>query len=72
MKYTDISAKSIDELQKDLKDKKMALFTLKAKQKTMQLKNTHELKETKKDIARILTAIGAKKELNDSQKRSSR
>ena len=62
MKYTDISAKSIDELQKDLKDKKMALFTLKAKQKTMQLKNTHELKETKKDIARILTAIGAKKD----------
>jgi ribosomal protein L29 len=27
----------------------------------MQLKSTHELSETKKDIARILTAINAKK-----------
>jgi large subunit ribosomal protein L29 len=40
----------------------MALFTLRVKQKTMQLKNTHELRETKKDIARILTAIRAKKD----------
>ena len=61
MKYTDIAPKSIEELQKDLKEKKLSLFTLKAKQKTMQLKNTHELRETKKDIARIMTAINAKR-----------
>ena len=61
MKYTDIAQKSIEELQKDLKEKKLSLFTLKAKQKTMQLKNTQELRETKKDIARIMTAINAKR-----------
>jgi len=61
MKYTDIATKSVEELQKELKEKKVSLFTLKAKQKTMQLKNTQELKETKKDIARIMTAINAKR-----------
>jgi large subunit ribosomal protein L29 len=61
MKYTDIKDKTVVELQQELKDKRLALFTLKAKQKTMQLKSTHELSETKKDIARILTAINAKK-----------
>lgn len=61
MKYTDIAQKNIDELQKDLKEKKLSLFTLKAKQKTMQLKNTNELNETKKDIARIMTAINTKR-----------
>jgi len=61
MKYTDIENKTIDELNKELKEKKLALFTLRNKQKTMQLKNTHELRETRKDIARIMTAINAKK-----------
>jgi len=61
MKYTDIATKSIEELQKELKEKKLSLFTLKAKQKTMQLKNTNELNATKKDIARIMTALNAKR-----------
>ena len=42
-----------------LKEKKLELFTLKAKQKTMQLTNTSELRVAKKDIARIQTAITA-------------
>ncbi|MDQ1340451.1 MAG: large subunit ribosomal protein [Campylobacterota bacterium] len=61
MKYTDLAQKDIVELQKELKEKKVSLFTLKAKQKTMQLKNTNELHETRKDIARILTAINSKR-----------
>lgn len=61
MKYTDLAQKDIVELQKELKEKKLSLFTLKTKQKTMQLKNTNELHETKKDIARILTAINTKR-----------
>jgi large subunit ribosomal protein L29 len=61
MKYIDIANKSLEELKSELKEKKLALFTLKAKQKTMQLKNTHELKETKKDIAKILTAMNSKR-----------
>lgn len=61
MKYTDLAQKDIVELQKELREKKVSLFTLKAKQKTMQLKNTNELHETRKDIARILTAINSKR-----------
>ncbi len=59
MKYTDIKDKSVDELNAMLKEKKLELFTLKAKQKTMQLTNTSELRVARRDIARILTAITA-------------
>jgi large subunit ribosomal protein L29 len=59
MKYTDISEKSSTELKDMLKEKKVLLFELKTKLKTMQLTNTTELREVKKDIARIQTAITA-------------
>ncbi len=59
MKYTDIQDKSVEELLNLLKEKKLELFTLKAKQKTMQLTNTSELKVARRDIARIRTAITA-------------
>ena len=59
MKYTDIKDKSVDELNAMLKEKKLELFTLKAKQKTMQLTNTSELRVARRDIARILTALTA-------------
>lgn len=61
MKYTDISDKSLNELNEMLKEKKVLQFELKAKLKTMQLTNTSELKAVKKDIARIQTAITAAK-----------
>jgi large subunit ribosomal protein L29 len=59
MKYSSIQEKSVEELTAMLKEKKLELFTLKAKQKTMQLTNTSELRVAKKDIARIQTAITA-------------
>ena len=59
MKYIDLKEKSVAELEAMLKEKKLELFTLKAKQKTMQLTNTAELREAKKDIARIQTALTA-------------
>ena len=59
MKYTDISAKNSDELNEMLKEKKVLLFELKTKLKTMQLTNTSELRDAKKDIAKIQTAITA-------------
>lgn len=61
MKYIDIKDKSLEELQAMLKEKKVLLFELKAKLKTMQLTNTSELRDVKKDIARIQTAITAVK-----------
>ncbi len=59
MNYTDIANKTEAELLEMLKEKKLALFTLKAKQKTMQLTNTNELRVAKKDIAKIQTALTA-------------
>ena len=61
MNYTDLKDKSLNELNELLKEKKVLLFELKAKLKTMQLTNTSELKAAKKDIARIQTAITAAK-----------
>ena len=61
MNYTDLKDKNLSELQVLLKEKKVLLFELKAKLKTMQLTNTAELTATKKDIARIQTAMTAVK-----------
>jgi large subunit ribosomal protein L29 len=59
MKYIDIKEKSEAELLEMLKEKKLELFTLKAKLKTMQLTNTAEIKIARRDIARINTALSA-------------
>jgi len=59
MKYTDLQEKSVSELEALLKEKKLEVFTLKTKLKTMQLTNTSELRTAKKDVARIMTALSA-------------
>ncbi|WP_119126629.1 50S ribosomal protein L29 [Klebsiella pneumoniae] len=51
--------KTAVELNAMLKEKKLLLFTLKQKLKTMQLTNPKEISQVKKDIARINTAISA-------------
>ncbi|MEA3513591.1 MAG: 50S ribosomal protein L29 [Campylobacterota bacterium] len=61
MNYSDISTKSKQELTDLLKEKKVVLFELKLKLKTMQLTNTSELRAAKKEIAQIQTAITAAK-----------
>lgn len=62
MKYSEINAKSSADLKKDLKNKKLELFTLRMKLKTMQLTNTSEIGKARKEIAQIMTAIAAKGE----------
>jgi len=59
MKYSDLAGKTSAELQAMLKEKKTELFTLKIKQKMMQLQNTSELRVAKKDVAKINTALTA-------------
>ena len=59
MKYSDLADKTAEELKAMLKEKKTELFTLKIKQKMMQLQNTSELRIAKKDVARINTALSA-------------
>ena len=57
MKFTDIQDKDAKALGELLKEKKLLLFKLKAKLRTMQLNNPNEIKEVRKDIARIQTAM---------------
>jgi large subunit ribosomal protein L29 len=59
MTYSSIKTKTIKELVALLKEKKVLLFELKTKFKTMQLTNTSELRVVKKDIAKVQTAISA-------------
>ena len=54
MKYTELKDKSVAELNTLLKEKKVLLFTLKQKLRTMQLTNPNEIKDARKDIAKIL------------------
>lgn len=57
MKFIDIQDKDANALNELLKEKKLLLFKLKAKLRTMQLSNPNEIKEVRKDIARIQTAM---------------
>ena len=61
MEYTEIKDKSVAELNALLKEKKVLLFTLRQKLKTMQLSNPNEIRAVKKEIAQINTAISASK-----------
>ena len=59
MKYTELKDKSVAELNALLKEKKVLLFTLRQKLKTMQLSNPNEISAVRKEIAQINTAIRA-------------
>ena len=59
MKYTELKDKSVAELNPLLKEKKVLLFTLRQKLKTMQLSNPNEISAVRKEIAQINTAISA-------------
>ena len=59
MKYIELKDKSVAELNALLKEKKVLLFTLKQKLKTMQLSNPNEISAVRKEIAQINTAISA-------------
>jgi len=60
MKYTDLSDKTLEELNTLLKEKKVELFENRIKLRTMQLQDSSVIRKIKKDIARIKTAISAK------------
>ncbi len=61
MKYIELKDKTLEELNAMLKEKKVLLFNLRQKLKTMQLTNTNELRVVRKEIAQINTAISAMK-----------
>ncbi len=57
MEYTDIKNKSEKELHDILAEKRVALRALRFKSHDQQLKDVRDIRETRKIIARILTAL---------------
>ena len=57
MKAKEIRGKNIQELKKDVKEKKEALNQIRFDVSMKQAKDHRELRNTKRDIARILTVI---------------
>lgn len=62
MKPAEMRAKEDKELQKLMEEKRGALFGLKVRLATGQLKETSRIRETKRDIARLLTVLKEKGE----------
>lgn len=62
MKPAEVRTKAKKELEKLLVEKKGTLFGLKIRLATSQLKETSQIRETKRDIARLLTVLKEKGE----------
>jgi large subunit ribosomal protein L29 len=60
MKFKELTTKSEAEVKQLLLELRGQAHELATKQRLNQLKNTHELKQVKKDIARIMTLLGNK------------
>lgn len=57
MKASDLSGKKVEELKSELLTQLESQFKLRMQKSTGQLNQTHLLKQTRRDIARIQTAL---------------
>jgi large subunit ribosomal protein L29 len=60
MKAKDLREKSVEQLQSTLGEEQEAQFKLRMQQATGQLTETHKVKETRRNIARLKTVITQK------------
>lgn len=60
MDYKELKTKSAEELKKELHRVQEELHALSVKVRLNEAKGTHQLKQFKKDVARILTALKSK------------
>ena len=60
MKAKDLREKSVEELQSTLGEEQEAQFKLRMQQATGQLTETHKVKDTRRNIARLKTVITQK------------
>ncbi len=60
MELSEIRKKSVSQLQKSLQDLREKLRDIRFRVTSNKLKNVGEVKETKKEIARILTVLNEK------------
>ena len=61
MKYKEINKLSADELKNKINSLKKDLFNLRFRKVNSQLENTASFSDTKKDLAKVLTALKKKK-----------
>lgn len=61
LNLTELKNKSLDELKLELSSAKKELFELRLKNSTNQLENTSQIRQVRKNIARIETIITIKK-----------
>lgn len=60
MKASELRAKSVDELNKELLDLLRAQFSLRMQMATQQLNNTSQVSKVRRDIARVHTLLREK------------
>lgn len=61
MKASELRNKSLDELRQELKDLLRAQFSLRMQVATQQTNKTHQLRQVRRDIARVRTVLHAMK-----------
>jgi large subunit ribosomal protein L29 len=61
MKMTDLRKQSAKELTEQLAELKREQFNLRMQKAGGQLSKTHEIRRVRRDVARIMTALGEKK-----------
>ncbi|TCJ18248.1 50S ribosomal protein L29 [Rubrobacter taiwanensis] len=61
MKASEIRELDVEELERRIADTRRELFNLRFQHATGQLENTGQLREVRKNIARLLTALNQKK-----------
>jgi large subunit ribosomal protein L29 len=64
MKVAEIQDLGIEELEQRVYDTRRELFNLRFQNATGQLENTGQLKEVRRNIARLLTVLNQKKQEN--------
>lgn len=62
MKMTELRKKSVQDLDERLGDLKREQFNLRMQKASGQLAKTHEVRRTRRDVARVKTALGEKKQ----------
>ncbi|RPJ49035.1 MAG: 50S ribosomal protein L29 [Betaproteobacteria bacterium] len=60
MKASELTAKSPEELRKELESLLKAQFSMRMQKATQQLSNTSQLRKVRRDIARVRTVLGTK------------
>ncbi len=61
MKFIDLKQKTEDELKTELLNLKKEQFNLRFQKSSGQLENSSQIKKVRKDIAKVMTAMGQQK-----------